>query len=146
MQNIKAFLSAFDMFQKPVTLFFLSKSMISTNLSIICSFFVYTLLFLNFFRSDVFYKQNPKISDTTLDYENSIIKLNNKNFGLNVWFWDDWGYYSYIDPTLINVEVNQYYWDASIGKYFKEEIPLRNCTEEDFDDYEGGLWIGRAHV
>ena len=130
-KKFENFCVATDVFRYPITVFFLSKNTISTQISIVSSWLFCAILLVNFSQSDMWHKLNPKITDQMVDSGGTSLQLNKENFDLNVWFWDTNHYYNYLDPSYGNIVVRMMKYNSSMDVFLGDIIPLVNCTDNE---------------
>lgn len=149
MKNVlKNLFGAIDVFPYPINVLFLSKNTISTEMSIISSWVFCAILLASFSQSDMWHKRSPRITDQTVDSGAAILNLNNDNFALNIWLYDQDSYYANLDPSYGTIEAIAVKYNISIGKYVKESIPLTtNCSKNDTEnEISGTLCIADREI
>ena len=127
-QNI---IVSLDFFPYPINVLFLSKNTISTGVSLVSSWVFLAILIASFSRSDIWTKRNPKITDQMIDAGSAILNLNNDNFALNIWLWDNENYYTYIDPSYGKIEVIVKKYNIEDGGFIRENLSITNCTNDE---------------
>ena len=127
-QNI---IVSLDFFPYPITVLFLSKNTISTGVSIVSSWVFFAILLASFSKSDIWLKRNPKITDQMIDAGTAILNLNNDNFALNIWLWDNDMYYTNLDPSYGKIEVIVKKYSVKDKDFIRESLSLTNCTNNE---------------
>lgn len=130
----KNFFQCLDIYKMPMNVMFYSKEKISTNFNIMLSILFYCTLLTAFFQSDFFKKKHPKISDQVYDNKKASIELNEKNFGLNLWLYDDEDYIREIDNSYIFLNVTQMTYNYHIDEYDKKNYTLEPCQDPKYID------------
>lgn len=138
------FLSMFDFFKVPLNFSFNSKEKVSSRFGVFVSFIIIVFLAVSFFKSDMVMKENPKIADYSVANDETIINLNNENFGFSFGLFTDFDYndpIKFVDPRIFDIDVQLIYYFNSESKIKKLEYT--NCTLDGnikYDNYKKDLF------
>ena len=93
-------------------------------------FICFSNLFI--FRQQHVFEKNPIISDQYVANDQTIIDLNNNNFGLRISIIDDEATrYPYIDPSLLSFDIKLYHYLNGIE--YINKFTLVNCCNPNFE-------------
>ena len=139
--------SFLDLFKSPLTLLFNKKRFISTKFGFFCSLAIISILIVMASKSDLFEKALPQILTSNLPVTHRpLLKFSNKILAIGVQ--DDTYFQGFIDPTVYNLKITNYFYTAnSSGGYIKTiyEKKYHICSESDFDIPETFTSLGLAN-
>lgn len=125
-----------DIFKTPLTLLFEKKRFISTNLGLLCSFGIFSIVLVMIINSDLFAKELPQIVSRNLPLiKRPSYTLNKKIIAIGVQ--NDKNFQGFIDDSCYTVKLQNFLTIAnSLGGYEKKPIEkeFHACSEKDFDD------------
>ena len=129
-------LHPFDLFKRPFYLHFNSFEKNSSCLGFIFSLGIYTLIILQFVKSDIFHYENPKVIDQPIT-EPFRRTLNFSNRVFTVSIVDD-NSLAFADPSYFRIAAKNVYYSSNDAGGFTidktEEKSMHLCTENDFPD------------
>lgn len=131
---MKKYFGSMDVFQTPVYLNFQKHEKHSTNFGIILSVGLIVFLCVMFFRSDVFYKNTPKVENVDrIQGHRPPISFTNRILTFAI---EDEESLAYIEPSICTLEITNKFMKIIDAEDFQtiqeiKKIPY-SCTESDF--------------